>query len=282
MKLIFVLFFSNLVYAEQFLGIISQKSQTEIRVCFHHDNKKWVGLDLGSKKTQLVIPRAKDWFIIHNGKTALKFKSFKSESKSLSAIGLHYIKEKDPQLAKIPKYKNNGFRDWDENHRYRPLVLSTEEYSNDPEKWSKSTASKKVLDSIKRKFIQGNPNFRNCKDEKSPSYKINLHASSIEVDKVYKNNQDAYLIGVKYIHEYKCSGPIPSSFYTNYFYIKNNRMVDILDKILFNGGYLTPIDVADYDNDGKSEWLFKFTAFTQDGYFLLNGLNVERCIWGYH
>jgi hypothetical protein len=278
---LFLFLFSPYVFATQYLGILTQKSKSEIRVCFLHD-KRWVGLDLNSKKTLRKIPRAKDWFIIHNGKTLLKFKSYRSKSKSLSAIGLHNFKIKDPKLKKLPKYKSNGFRDWDEEHLYRPLVLSTEEYAKDPDNWKKAKLPKQIESQIKRKFIHSYPYIKNCKDQESPKYKINMHLANVIVDKAYKDKNDAYMIGVKYKHEYKCSGPIPSSFYTNYFYYKKRKMAKILDKIVFNGGHLTPLDVADYDNDGKSEWLFKFSAFTQDGYFLLNGLRVKKCTWGYH
>ena len=50
------------------------------------------------------------------------------------------------------------------------------------------------------------------------------------------------------------------------------------------GNGIHPVDASDYDADGKSEWVFLYSGYNEDGYVLYEGPEKEplKATWGYH
>ena len=259
-----------------YLGALIQKKRSIIRACFEYSNSEWSILKITNtkniphdKKLYESLNETMNWYVLFDGKTINKI--FSNKDPQDNSKGLLIVNDDENQ---VPEYDGNGFNDWSGPHMYRPVVVSTKSVGSDPEKWKPARPSAKVLNKaighIKDYydvFPTCNPKNKDKRPEKS----------DFQLIKAYKNIKGDYLLGVQFSGPYYCDiAPNEVRLSSHWYSYKNNT-------VHFLGTHLVPMDAGDYDQDGKSEWVFKLEDYNEDGIVLLDDDGkLHKCSWGYH
>ena len=173
------------------------------------------------------------------------------------------------------------FGGWTSLPKYRPLVIISSPNYKDPERWKPYKFSKDEIINIYPylRVAIGRHNAYECEYGKE-NYKVPFEygAEDVLVNKSYKSKSGSVLVsvGISEIGR-DCEGAQEKSYARNWFLIKNNT-VD------FIGKDMDLVDAGDYDNDGKVEFMFWYSAYNKDGYVLMydDFRQSASYIWNYH
>ena len=200
-------------------------------------------------------PAALSWTICFDGRNRGSISSSLPERiEYYKDIGIHYI----DILDKVPMIGKPGmdFAGWIGKPVYRPLVVCTSPNCADPEKWKPYRPTtgdiSKVLGSVDSNVIK------------------TVHPVRRETYQVRKSfaSRSEKLICVSFVSRAAASGDTldgPGDDSDNnslaWFVLRNGSCQYLRSDMLL-------LDAGDYDNDGKSEVVFKFEEYDRDGYVL--------------
>jgi hypothetical protein len=237
---------------------ITNKTTAIVRVAFEKDGNQWVPMKSDITPNDFsnmdrYYPKEMSWAIIFDGKYMGKIRSRQNVIHSYGEIGSQEIYTEDKNSIPIIK---TGASDFDYPNGYpnmRPLLLASANNFKDPEFWKPSLPS----DGEKKIAISA---FRNIEPTMARLYHypsgeiVNTIAYSdddVKLVKAYRSKVGTLLIGVQINGKLNNTEDMtPKEFLEHWFVIKKDQTVKPI------GVNIHPIDAADLDNDGKSEWMF--------------------------
>lgn len=266
-----------------YLGVLEYDKEVGARVAFLKNKGRWQSIKITNDKLEnsiKVLPKELHWLIYFDGKILGKVTS-KYEKQSLnSKTGLMTIVKSLDQLPKI-KDKLNLFSNWEGEKKFRPLILTTNK-TIDPDRWKPYNIKGNALNSFKSIFIKKlGGNVDNCtkyiEGKEQEFLNTKLNNQNVSLLKAYKSSKDEVLFGISTIAKYECDGPSSEEYSIHWFYKTKNS-------VKFVGNQIMPIDAGDFDNDGKSEWMFSKSGYNLGGYKLFydNFKNSVKFEWVYH
>jgi hypothetical protein len=145
---------------------------------------------------------------------------------------------------------------------YRPLVANSMPYYKDPDGWKPATLSDDILKKLRQDFRKRYPHAENCINAKSTEAKPWLYRDSdIKVYKSYFAKTGWSIAGL-YLTGWRCDAPENSEFVDQWYAISPTHEIKFLKE------RMTPVDAGDYDNTGKSSWIFSLGDYNRYGYAL--------------
>ncbi len=261
-----------------YLGVLTWEDfEPRIRVTFIHHNGSWKSM--GQKRfAYMTIPEKVEWTLIFDGKKVGKIASKALDWKQWVSDRLAH--EITSDAKELPSYNNKDgeFAGWSGAHKYRPIVLASEPNYKDPDAWKRTSPDEDALLPFKTKFKEEVTGVVKCSEDGVEVLDRNYQFTDSEIKflKGYKSKDGSLLVGLRLEKGY-CDGPLQDERLEHWFY-GNEGKVDLI------GHSIHPVDASDYDADGKSEWVFLYSGYNEDGYWLYEGPETEpvKATWGYH
>lgn len=277
------------------LGVIEQpqacgeKKAVSARILFHKSGKDWHALGVSpiSKPSTTWDANSIKWTVAFDGKNigSVRIQEPTDKAKYINDWLYHRDKFHKISSESSPPYiknKSKLFSGWCSTPEVRPLVIVSKPNFKDPDHWKPFTPN----DSYKKKLfpflrvVVGKSRLLRCENpDDNVAVPYDFKANETIFYKSYKSASNDELVSFgldpKIIN---CSDGIPShEWLDNWFLIKNNE-------IDYVGREMQLIDAGDYDGDGKSELLFWYSGYNNDGYILFynNFRGRSEYLWGYH
>ena len=262
-----------------------------VRVAFRKQGDSWVAMKHGVydrealKASRKYYPSKINWVIVFDGQQLGRLTSRNpGRYKAYSSIGKHEIVT---DLKRLPYLRNNGkFYAWSGTHTHRPLVVVSQEQENyeDPDNWKPAKPTNREIALAKLKFREKVPDYVLRNDDQTEI--INRHQSYLDRDikvfkKAYRSKNGNLIIGLCLNSQLDLVGSTldqDANWSKHWFYINEEGIVEFIDN------HITPLEVGDFDGNGKSEWIFGFSFYASDGYMLFyNDFSQSAAFtWGYH
>jgi len=271
--------------ADQFLvlGILEEPqckedSPRSIRPLFAKSGDGWVSLDTKAKTVPYKMDRI-TWTLAFDGKSLGQLVSIdpRNTIEPEWTYSRDYLHKPDSGQT-LPQIKNktNRFGGWCGKPQYFPIVLVSKPYFTDPDQWKRSTP-----DNADRQRVF--PAFKNSFEklcigrEKNPTQ---YGSEDLRIIDSYTSKHGEKLISATFIDGYYECDEVGSADHgydkQRWFFLGNSKT--------YLSPNLTLIDAGDYDNDGKSEALFWYDDYNQNGYVLFYDGFRKRAdfLWSYH
>jgi hypothetical protein len=277
----------------QYVGILENYSSdganiggSYARVAFKKTPKGWESMPTAGQVAEdlpllnAAYPANVEWNIAYDGKFLGKVLSTNAPYRYWSEMGRQELPDAfDPPIKPLAVEKFS--RSMAQNQaRSRPLLLNSRPYCDDPEAWKLTqlaASEKKVLIAFFRKKV---PKIFNCKDVHSESGKLeNYRDKDLDFDFCFRSARGGLLCGLNPSQKlYRCDGPITETYFERWFYIAKGKRPQEIEKNLI------PVEAADLDHDGHSEWLFYKNAYNTNGYVLFYDNFTKSALfeWHYH
>lgn len=262
-------------------------SKIHVRIAFEKKGGIWrpMKTDFNTQETlseaNRYYPKTVNWTVIYNGKQIGKISSKDPGSyQAYGDIGTQIITTK---TADIPQIRTAASDFWYSAYsaRTRPLLLISVPNFKDPDDWKLTTltANEKALaiETFRKKF----PKMEQCKQpEEEPIYMVPYSNREIIFNKAYRSNKGEVLFGVRLSGaQSRCQFFDDENFFDYWFVLNKNENIRLI------GSQMMPVDAADLDNSGSSEWVFLTSrGEDEDGYELFYG-NFSKMVyfhWAYH
>ena len=234
-----------------------------------------------NEEVSLAIP---SWFVAFDGRNIGTISTLnKTKTDGTSRL----VSEKrslqvSSETEKIKKFDNpkGMFHTWMGKDQFRPMVVVSKKNTSDPEAWKPSNPASVILDA-KKSFLDRIEPISICDKEtfeEKEKRKVTLEETSLI--SAYSNKLGEHIVGLKlsdYWNTTNCDGVIDEQFTPHWFYVKGKNTELI-------GREIIPVDAGDYDNDGRSEWIFQIARYNEDGYamFPLKTKKLLQFTWHYH
>ncbi|MBD3407039.1 MAG: hypothetical protein GF411_13050 [Candidatus Lokiarchaeota archaeon] len=270
------------------LGIIQDSpnrkdSSTQVtRILFRNNGSQWEILNTMDKLREIKTDSSR-WTIINHGQSIGKLIIRDDIQLRFPDCDWCFTRDKlfrpifVGEKIRIPD-EDNKFGDWVRNFPNRPLVIVSQPQYADEEKWAELDVADSVLANLYPKLKEIIKHPHHC--EGPPDYaalQIELKQSDIEAFTAYSNNRGDMLVSASFHPKHlECDGPLDKTWYPIWFFV-----ADRTEMIGFNLEFL---DAGDYDGDGKTEVIFEYTGYNEDGYVLYepeSGKKYEY-LWKYH
>jgi len=228
----------------------------------------------GEWKACSACPRSGKWTIAYDGKKRGEITTEpgpNAERQEMSVLG---------DTSAVPRIvtRREDFAGWNGAPWGRPLLLVREGLPGDPEKWSRAEPTPSEKESAIAAYLKKYPKVTNCKpDLVTVDKKFRMSVKNLPVHIAFRSVSGSLLIVLK-PDGYGCDGPISDGWDAQTFYLEADKPA------AFVGKGLAPLEAADVDGDGKSEWLFWYAGYNRDGYRLFyDGMKKHVVFdWGYH
>lgn len=289
--LFLLILISSLASAEHslFIGVSEQPQCNKdvviaARPLFYQEEKDWIPIfKKGNFKT--IFSGDFKWNIAFDGRNFGTIKTRFSNNPINTKGDSNFTKDSlltyhNPEKA--PKILNTGqlFSGWCSHPTYRPIILVSSPNHKDPEEWKPFTPN----DSYKRLLFSRmkaslGDRAVSCQDYDWDTVKpYNFKSEELLLYKSYRSNSGKELVSISIdTSKITCDGPIEPEWDITWFFIDR-------DNISLLGRSLNLVDAGDYDNDGKSEIIFWFRAYNEDGYIIFydDFKKSSRFTWSYH
>jgi hypothetical protein len=274
------------------VGIIEENQCSEVhglsaRVMFLKEGNQWLRLDGQNKHFRQLDIDSIPWVVSFQGQSLGTLSIRDSNPHEQYQNAWYYTRDKvfeivpDQHVPMIPN-DSNLFGGWCSVPRFRPLVINSRPNFSDPEGWRPFSpdSSYRMLLLSPLRLVIGRLNLFHCLPgpESDSTVPFDFSADDMVFYQSYRSASGQELVGVGLpIQDYGCDGPLPSEWRETWFLLDHGR-IDYL------GREMTLVDIGDYDNDAKSEFLFWKSSYNLDGYVLLyNSFSDEiDYLWHYH
>lgn len=231
-----------------------------VRVAFVKNANNWLAMgQVPTSEGELTsapnsFPETMKWVVIFDGRELGEIASKNlSPYQTYGDFGLQEITTPETAIPKVATdagdftYISGG-----NQARTRPLLVLSAHNYKDPEKWKRTTlkdAERRVaIDEFRKKV----PQLEHCeKAEAEKADMLSYSDNEVILIKAYRSNNGELLFGERLDDSRSgCEYFDDENFYSYWF----ARTKD--GSIHFLGTEMMPIDAADLDNDGASEWVF--------------------------
>jgi hypothetical protein len=136
----------------------------------------------------------------------------------------------------------------------RPLVVVSKPYYRDPDGWKRTQPQVEVRGVVREAFRKQFPHVNRCKDEEIAERDWKFPDSALRFPYAYASNKNAFLVAVE-LEAGDCGwGGNPEdptdAFVYQWFLVAADHSAHRI------GGFDVLLDAGDYDNDGRSEFIF--------------------------
>jgi hypothetical protein len=235
----------------------SNKTYSQVRVLFVNKSGEWLpAQDVPAKKIT--------WAVVFRGKKIGTIESRALNSSVPSAIGAQKIvsQKGDIQI----KEGADDFSYWNESFTTRPLLLVSEPRFNDPDHWEVSTPSDQEMKLAIHKFREIEKTYSTCgtdQDGKTITHEHPIPDELVKLFRAYRSNNGVLLIAVELDKELT-HGTECNDIWPFWFVIGKDQKPKFLDTEIY------PVDAADLDQKGGSDWIFQVSKYVDVGYVLFD------------
>jgi hypothetical protein len=270
-----------------FQDLTPAMSSIHVRLAFQKQGMEWIPFgsgtqfDMTSARSDPSFPATVNWTVVFDGKQLGNIISTNPEpSNRYADIGVQAITTAAKDIPRV----RIGARDFhlaDRRERTRPLLVVSVPNFHDPEGWkvtSLTVAEKKLaIAKFRNKF----PKMEQCDDpETKPIHMVPYFDDEIVFIKAYRSKSGDVLYGQKLDDtRSKCGFFDDEHFFDYWFLSSQHNGIQLLDS------QMTPMDAADLDGNGHSEWVFQTSrGEDEDGYELFyDGFTKKASFhWVYH
>jgi len=187
--------------------------------------------------------------------------------------------EKVPTVGQ-PSQQFAGIMGNGETKFRRPLVVVSQPHYRDPDGWKRTKLPDKIAALVRNAFRSQYPHVDRCKDEEVVERNWKFPDSALSFPSAFASNKNSFLAEVD-INSGDCgwidqadqpeSGP--------WFFVSVDGTVKRV------GSFLSLLDAGDYDDNGKSEFVFFSSQGENTDGFVLFDANFENqtsVLWHYH
>ena len=141
--------------------------------------------------------------------------------------------------------------------------FATTQDLKDPDVWKRSSAPEAVVSLAKRHYLKKFDGLNCESDSTSGIATINLKTKDLRIHpRQFKSRHGEMIFGLS-PHLSLCRFPIGGMLDVAWYFSKNGKDIKFINSTSENLG---PVDAADFDGDGKSEWIFR--EYTHDYRYL--------------
>ncbi len=272
------------------LGVISQvQCQKDpmafAQLLFSKQKGHWVSLSTVDAGIENIEVDKQRWTVALDGRALGTLRLRDMNPKSLTSRDWNFSRDKLFQILDVentPRIKNgNGqFEGWCGTPSYRPLVIVSKSNVADPEQWRPflvdDNHKKNLL--VPLRLVVGRFSAVHCPKDMEISQPWDFTIDDLVAYKGYRSSSGREIVSIGLDRKKaNCDGPTPPELSSNWFLIEGQR-------IEFLGRQMELIDAGDYDNDGRSELLFWYSSYNNDGYVLISNQLREMAtyVWKYH
>jgi hypothetical protein len=262
-------------------------SSVHARVAFQKQGADWVPMKSDFDNQEALahadgyFPATVNWTVVFDGKRIGTITSRNpGPPQGYGDVGTQIITSVTTDIPRIAagasEFYYTGFR-----AKSRPLLLVSLPNFKDPEGWRPAALSVAERALAVREFRRKILALEQCKMPEDPSARMVPYSDhEILVIKAYRSRNGEVLFGQKLDDTRSGCEFFDDKNFFDYWFVANEKQV-----IRFLGSQMTPIDSADLDNNGGSEWVFKtFRGEDEDGYDLFYDNFIKKAAfhWTYH
>jgi hypothetical protein len=163
---------------------------------------------------------------------------------------------------------NGGFRGWCGTPTRRPLAVTSRADVRDPDRWRPFEAPQELCSRLFQAF-RAEAGDASCGDGRGNIVEVPYHAEDLRVASAWRDRAGRQLVAVVLPFEERCDGPWEGPWKARWFLVTG-------ESARYLGSNFELIDVGDYDADGTSEILFRYSAYDEDGYTLFHDGLLKR------
>jgi len=268
-------------------GDQSLSSTIHVRVAFKKRGTEWVAMDTNflDQASLATInnhyPKSVQWTVVFDGRDLGSLVSRNPGPLHwYGDVGVQTIVGNKSAIPEIETLKNN-FYYTDLKALSRPLILVSAPNYTDPDGWKPTTLSRDEMKRAITAFRKHVPKMEHCdQPEEQPVHEVAYRDSAVELVKAYRSNKGELIFGLQLDPTTDTCGWFDDDTYKNYWFtVTKSGAVRFLDMSL------TPMDAADLDRSGSSEWMFKtFSGEDTDGYELFydDFSKSAKFTWSWH
>lgn len=250
-----------------------------VRPLFKKDGSSWSPLDSEHSAQGLISPRM-HWVIGLDGRQLAAVDTI--DPGFTATYSGTYPRDRLLTIAPgvpAPTIPNRAqqFGGWCQAPGRRPLAAVADGGVADPDFWKPLAVKSGDAGKLFSVFRQHAGPTSLCPGESAIAVPFKYGAKDVEVLRSYQDRHGRRLVTLALKqHKDVCDGPPDTAWQSHTFFVAK--------KAIYLGPSLTVVDAGDYDNDGKSELLFWYTGYDEDGYVLLPGGSdqLTRFLWNYH
>lgn len=256
----------------------------EMRVMFRSEGNRWRAMtdepktmaELRTKQRK--YPHALAWHVIYKGKEYSALASRNTATwNSYAQIGTQEITS---DLGAVPKIENqeSEFSNWEGIFPYRPLAASTASSAHDPEAWKAAVPTAREISRVIAAFRKQASTFPQCSTE-ADSPHLSYQDKDVRLLKAYRSSQNAWTIGVRLDPKLNTCPDSPDPLWQEHWFA-----ITTSNQVHFLGAEIHPVDAADFNGDGRSEWVFMISRYNEDGYMIVDSHFEQpvESVWHYH
>lgn len=246
-------------------------AKPHVRVAFDNKGGKW--------EANFSAPARITWTAVFNGRNVGMVSSKEPQTHNYPADAGIQIITKDTSPA-----VDTGAKDFwyiPGQAHYRPLLLVSNGNVSDPDNWKPATLSAAERAAGIAEFRKKVVNSERCPEpEQGPVTKVPYPDNLVQTIKAYRSKDGAILFGMTLKDpKENCGGYENANEYDYWFAAAGNQKPRLL------GDRMQPLEAADMDNSGKSQWIFHTSrGENEDGYILYwdKFSKSAEFTWTYH
>jgi hypothetical protein len=225
------------------------------------------------------LPAHMKWTVAFDGRS---LGSVETETGPEGFTRIHKIITPTAKIPNVgqPSRQFSGIMDNGQTRFRRALVVVSQSNYGDPDGWKRTRLPDRIAAMIREAFRRQYPHVDRCKEEEIVERDWKFPNSALSFPFAYASNKDSFLAEVD-IDSGDCgwidqpdqpeSGP--------WFFVSADGKVKRV------GSFLSLLDAGDYDDDGKSEFIFFLSQGENTDGFVLFDANFENqasVLWHYH
>jgi hypothetical protein len=146
----------------------------------------------------------------------------------------------------------------------QPLVAVSAPLTRDPDRWKRTQLSKRERGMVLGEFRKLVPKMRLCDEPENQIGLVEYPDKEVEVQS-YRAKDGRVIAGAQIPDKTGCGMYEDEAFYSYWYVLETDGSMRLF------GDEMTPIDAADLDGDGESEWIFKGYKGCATGYRMYTG-----------
>jgi hypothetical protein len=284
LSFVIILCLGETVYGLTMIGVLEEpqcndQSGTAVRALFAKSKTGWTSLSSESAARGIDLDKI-NWVIALHSRKMGKIRTI--DPGFTTPYQWTYPRDRLLNISPnqiIPHVgdKLHLFAGWCRAPKNRPLVVVSNGGVSDPDNWKPFEPEASL---IARVFVQ----FRKhagpaviCPGHSDSSVPFSYTSNDLETLAGYKDRSGRKLISVRLKPRTDgCDGPTDAAWDAHTFLVTAQST--------YLGAGLSLVDAGDYDANGKSELLFWFSGYNQDGYVLFSSdlAKETEYLWQYH
>lgn len=255
------------------------RSLSQVRVAFRKDAGGWVGN--GSGPAGFETPDRMTWHLALDGREIGSLDTRADIHNQES--GYTTLAQTVSEPAKAPRIPVAEGRFWYHpwKVRVRPLLAVSAPNVKDPDRWKSAQLGAAELRRLRAEFRKSVPGRNECEQpETAPIHVSRYTDDEIHLIAAYRARDGRIVAGAQLAASKADCGFFDDPFYFSYWYLMETDGTTVM-----LGTEMQPLEAADLDGDGVSEWLFHTHSGEQhDGYVLFHDRLKQKTEmgWSYH